>query len=169
HDGPREDRARVARRSYDDLSTRQSRNADELRPLACLRVAATRARARFGERLQAEAQAVAVAADGDGVHAWLGPFLPRLDLTGDARIETQRRQDPLTVLQLEEALDRLAVSGGRRDIGKASRGGDAAVAEEHRHRPRAPRERREHLISFAQPRGRDVLHFLLTFDPSIPR
>ena len=48
-----------------------------------------------------------------------------------ARVEAERGDDPLAVLELEELLHRLAVAGGRRDVDDAARVGDAEVGEEH--------------------------------------
>ena len=87
----------------------------------------------------------------------------------DPRIEAERRDDALAVLQLEEPLNRLAVTGRRRDVGDARRVGDAEVAEEHHRRPRAAGQHRQHRVPLAQPRRRDVLHFLLALHPAVAR
>ena len=87
----------------------------------------------------------------------------------DARIEAERRDDPLAVLQLEEALDRLAVAGGRRDVDDPRRVGDAEVAEEHHRRARAAGQHRHHHVPLAHARRRDVLHFLLPLHPAVAR
>ena len=127
------------------------------------------ARARLGKRLQAEPQAVAVAGHRNRLDPRLVPFLAWLDLAGDPGIEAQRRDDALAVLQLEEALDRFAVAGGRRNIRQPGAVGHAEVAEERRRRARAAGHDRQHLIALAQARGRDVLDVLLSLHPAVAR
>ena len=87
----------------------------------------------------------------------------------DSRVQARRRDDPLAVLELEQALHRLAVSGRCRHVDDARRVRRAEVREEHHGRARAAREHREHRIAFAQPRGRQILHFLLPLHPAVVR
>ncbi len=116
---PRQHRARLARRGNQDLVARHARDADELRAVRRPRVAPSGTGARLDERLEAEPQAVAVARHGHGVHRRHVPFLLRRDVADDAFVEAEGGDDALAVLQLEEALDRLAVAGGGGNIGDA--------------------------------------------------
>ncbi len=96
-------------------------------------------------------------------------FLFRFDVANGTRIQAERRDDLLAVLQLELLLDWLAVAGRCRYIDQPAGIGDAEVREEHARRPGAPGERRQHRIAFPQPRRREILHFLLALHPAVPR
>ena len=91
------------------------------------------------------------------------------DVAGHARVEAQRGDDLLAVLQLEQALNRLAVAGRRGHVDDAARVGDAEVGEEDAGRARAAGEGREHGVAFPQPRRRQVLHVLLPLHPAVAR
>src|SRR5882762_9243081 len=91
------------------------------------------------------------------------------DITHHARVEADRRDNLLAVLQLELLLNRLAVAGRCRDVDDAARVRDAEIREEHATRARAAGERRQHRISFAQPRRREVLDLLLALHPAVAR
>ena len=92
-------------------SPRNLRDADDLDAVRRTREAPAGARAGLDERLEAEAQAVAVARHRDRVDLRDRAFLLRSDIPGDPRIEAHRRDDALAVAQLEQLLHRLAVSG----------------------------------------------------------
>src|SRR5439155_16723447 len=122
---------------------------------------ASRPCARLDQTLEAEPQGEAVAAHRDAVNRRGVAFFLRRDVAGGAGIEAERADDFLAVLELELLLDRLAVPRRCRNIDDAAGVGHAEVAEEDAGRARAPRERGQDRIAFAQAARRQVLHFLL--------
>ena len=152
--GPAQHAARLPRGGDDHLLAGDLRHAHDFDALAHARIAAARARAGLDERLETEAQAVAVARHGDGMHrrrlvfgdhaALVGD---RRDLAGHARVQAQCGHHPFAVAQLEELLDRLAVPGGCRHVDDAGRVGGAEVAEEHHRGARAARQHRQHRVA----------------------
>ena len=64
-------------------------------------------------------------------------FLLRFDAFGNARVETERGDDLLAVFELEQLLNRIAVTRRCGHIDDATRIRDAEIAEEHHRRSRA--------------------------------
>ena len=119
-----EHRARLARGGDDDLVAGDAGDADDLRAFGDAREPPAGARARLDERLEREAQAVAVARHRQA--AWTRRRRPPgsstvIDARPRPRIQAQRGDDLLAVLELEQALDRLAVAGRRRHVGDPRR------------------------------------------------
>ena len=148
---------------------RDPRHADDLGAVGRSRVAPAGPRAWLDERLEAEAHRVAVARDRNGVDRRLVAFLLRGDRADHARVQAERRDDLLAVLQLEEALDRLAVACRRRDVDEPRGIGNAEIAEEHRRRARAAGQHGQHRVALAHARRGHVLDLLLPLDPAVAR
>src|SRR5262249_26895748 len=83
--------------------------------------------------------------------------------------EAERADNPFAVLQLELLLDWFAVAGRRRYVDDAAGVSDPEVGEEHARRSGTAGKRREHRIGLAQPRRREVFHFLLPLHPAVGR
>src|SRR5688572_1436174 len=152
--GATEDRARVMGGGNHDFRAGDLRDADDLDAVGWPCVAPAGARARFDERFETEAQAVAVAPHGKGVHRRGDTFLLRRDVASHSRIQAERADDPLAVAKLEELLHRLAVPRRCGDVDDARGIRRTEVAEEGDARPRAARQHGEDAVALAQPRRR---------------
>src|SRR4029077_16507192 len=97
-----------------DLVARNSCDANELCAVCRFRKPPATSRARLDEGLEAESHAVAIARHAHRVHVRNLSLLAGGDVPDYARIEAQRADDFFAVLQLEEALNRFAVTRGRR-------------------------------------------------------
>src|SRR5690606_24974527 len=136
------------------------------RPLTELGEAAARARARLHEPRKAEREGVAVRRGRDGV--LLGPGVGALgDVAGHARIERERRDDALAILQLEQLLDGLAVARRGGDVDDSSRVRRAEVREEDDALAGRANLAGEHRVALAEPRRGRILDLLLALHPAI--